>query len=209
MDENGPYAAVKCYVIYDSQVWVIHTHIWNHATPHAKTHTSISYKQALCLPLSHQIFNPFGCTVNQRETHVIVNLTANLEKRRMECKETPKFEWTFFSYYYRCTHTRRRRIKTSKDVPGLQLEEKTWWITDHIRRSHVTWVSFCHLWRQHFTFLFHFCKQSHMTVSPCLSASAECLADLIEKTLQPLPQAHHHWSRWCLLRCSAQCSGAL
>ena len=64
----------------------------------------------------------------------------------------------FFSYYYRCTHTRRRRIKTSKDVPGLQLEEKTWWITDHIRRSHVTWVSFCHLWRQHFfyfTFTFH------------------------------------------------------
>ena len=118
---------------YMTVKYELYTHICNHATPHAKTHTSISYKQALCLPLSHQIFNPFGCTVNQRETHVIVNLTANLEKRRMECKETPKFEWTFFSYYCRCTHIwvrvrvfftskdRRRRRKQSEDVPWLLL----------------------------------------------------------------------------------------
>ena len=85
-----------------------------------------------CIPITIALFSP-KCPSDVSYKCVIQMCHTNVSLRKK--KTNVLFE------------SRTEFHSTEGAASVEQLKEKTWWITDHMRRSHVTWVGFCHLWR--------------------------------------------------------------
>ena len=94
----------------------------SHQSVHQMCHTNVSYKCVVQM-----------CRTNVSTKCVIQMCHTNVSLRKK--KNNVLFE------------SRTEFHSTEGAASVEQLKEKTWWITDHMRRSHVTWVGFCHLWR--------------------------------------------------------------
>ena len=98
----------------------------SHQSVHQMCHTNVSYK---CVIQMCRTNVSYKCVHQMCHTNVSYKCVIKKKKNNVLFESRTEFH------------------STEGAASVEQLKEKTWWITDHMRRSHVTWVGFCHLWR--------------------------------------------------------------